>query len=230
MQPPATPVPAHLAPSPIIDSDHPEVIAFARAHAQGDTVRERAVSLTLAVRDGFLYDPYRIELTPAGMRASQVIANGYGWCVPKATLLAAVCRATGIPARLGFADVRNHLSTERMRQTMKTDLFIWHGYTDIFIDGAWRKATPAFNLSLCDKFGLHPLEFDGVHDSLYHAFDRAGNRHMEYVNQRGSFDDVPLDQIMADFRVVYQGMWQPGEQDALRGANFARDVDRETRQ
>ena len=153
---------AHLAPTAIIDSDHPEVIAFARAHAQGSTVRERAVALTLAVRDRFLYDPYRIELTPAGMRASQVIANGYGWCVPKATLLAAVCRAAGIPARLGFADVRNHLSTERMRQTMKTDLFIWHGYTDIHIDGAWRKATPAFNLSLCQKFGLHPLDFDGV--------------------------------------------------------------------
>jgi transglutaminase-like putative cysteine protease len=219
---------AHLAPTAIIDSDHPEVIAFARAHAQGSTVRERAVALTLAVRDRFLYDPYRIELTPAGMRASQVIANGYGWCVPKATLLAAVCRAAGIPARLGFADVRNYLSTERMRQTMKTDLFIWHGYTDIFIDGAWRKATPAFNLSLCEKFGLHPLDFDGVHDSLYHPYDRAGNRHMEYVNQRGSFDDVPLDQIIADFRVVYQGMWLPGEQDALRQSSFARDVDRET--
>lgn len=222
------PVAAQLAPTPIIDSDHPEVIAFARAHALGGTVRERAVSLTRAVRDRFLYDPYRIELTLAGMRASQVIANGYGWCVPKATLLAAVCRASGIAARLGFADVRNHLSTERMRQTMKTDLFIWHGYTDIFIDGAWRKATPAFNLSLCEKFGLHPLEFDGVHDSLYHPFDRSGNRHMEYVHQRGGFDDVPLEQILADFRVVYPGMWQPGGADALRGADFAQDVNRET--
>ena len=219
---------SHLAPTALIDSDHPDVIAFAREHAAGHSVRERAVALTLAVRDRFLYDPYRIELTPAGMRASTVIANGYGWCVPKAALLAAVCRASGIAARVGFADVRNHLSTERMRQTMKTDLFVWHGYTEIFIDGAWRKATPAFNLSLCEKFGLHPLDFDGVHDSLYHPFDRAGNRHMEYVRQRGSFDEVPLAEITADFRVVYQGMWLPGEQGTLQAADFARDVDRET--
>jgi transglutaminase-like putative cysteine protease len=222
------PTAAHLVPTALIDSDHPDVVAFAREHARGASVRERAVALAFAVRDGLLYDPYRIDLTLQGMRASQALANGYGWCVPKATLLAAVCRAAGIPARLGFADVRNHLSTERMRQTMKTDLFIWHGYTDIHIDGAWRKATPAFNLSLCQKFGLHPLDFDGVHDSIYHPFDKAGNRHMEYVHQRGSFDDVPLDQIAADFRVVYQGMWLPGEPGALRGASFAKDVDRET--
>ena len=63
-----------------------------------------------------------------------VLSNGHGWCVPKAVLLAAACRAAGIPARLGFADVRNHLSTERMRQTMQTDLFIWHGYADLWID------------------------------------------------------------------------------------------------
>lgn len=227
------PTPAHLAPTAAIDSDHPAVIAFAREHApsaaSGATVRERAVALSYAVRDGFLYDPYRIDLTPQGMRASQALSNGYGWCVPKATLLAAVCRAAGIPARLGFADVRNHLSTERMRQTMKTDLFVWHGYTEIFIDGAWRKATPAFNLSLCQKFGLHPLDFDGVHDSTYHPSDQAGNRHMEYVHQRGRFDDLPLDAIIESFRAVYQGMWLPGQQDALRSASFANDVDRETR-
>ena len=123
-----TPTPAHLAATDAIDSQHPAVQAFMREHDQGSTERERAVALVHAVRDAFRYDPYRIDLSPHGMRASTVIANGYGWCVPKAALLAAVARAAGIPARLGFADVRNHLSTERMRQTMQTDLFIWHGY------------------------------------------------------------------------------------------------------
>ena len=118
-------------------------------------------------------------------------------------LLAAVARAAGIPARLGFADVKNHLSTEKLRQTMQTDVFVWHGYTELWLDGAWRKATPAFNIELCDKFGLLPLEFDGVNDSLYHAFDRAGRQHMEYVNERGSFDDLPLAQIRAVFAEVY---------------------------
>ncbi|WHZ12362.1 MAG: Transglutaminase-like domain [Burkholderiaceae bacterium] len=216
-----------LAPTALIDSDHPAVQAFARQHAVGADVRARAVALTLAVRDGFRYDPYRIDLSPAGMRASSVLDKGYGWCVPKAALLAAACRAAGIPARVGYADVRNHLSTERMRQAMGTDLFIWHGYTDILIDGRWLKATPAFNIELCERFGLLPLDFDGRADSIYHPYDRAGQRHMEYVNQRGSFDDMPLAQMTADFRAVYP-RWLDGQSEAnTRQDDFLADVARE---
>jgi transglutaminase-like putative cysteine protease len=214
-----------LTPTRLIDSDHPDVVAFALEHARGDSDRDRAVALYYAVRDGFRYDPYRVDLSVQGMRASTVISSGFGWCNPKAALLAAAARAVGIAARLGYADVRNHLSTERMRRTMQTDLFLWHGYTELWIDGAWRKATPAFNLTLCDKFGLLPLEFNGHDDSIYHPFDRQGNRHMEYVNQRGSFDDVPLAQIVADFERVYP-IWLPQLQ-TMREANFLADVDRE---
>ena len=38
-----------------------------------------------------------------------------------------------------------------------------------------------------------------------HPFDQSGNRHMEYIRQRGSFDDLPLDQIQRDFREFYPG-------------------------
>ncbi len=194
----------------------------AARHAQGADTRARAVALYGAVRDGFRYDPYRIDLSPQGMRASSVLAAGYGWCVPKAALLTAAARAAGIPARIGFADVRNHLSTERMRQVMQTDLFVWHGYSELLIDGAWVKATPAFNIELCDRFGLLPLDFDGRSDSLYHPFDRSGQRHMEYVHQRGSFDELPLQQLAADFARVYPGL------AAAASADFAADVARET--
>ena len=214
-----------LSPTRLIDSDHPAVIAFARQHAVGRDQRERAIALYYAVRDGFRYDPYRIDLSEEGMKASSVIAEGTGWCVPKANLLAAACRAAGIPARVGYADVRNHMSTERMRRTMNTDLFIWHGYTDIFIDGNWRKATPAFNIELCERFDLLPLEFDGREDSIYHPYDKAGNRHMEYVNQRGSFDDVPLAQIVTDFEKNYPA-WL-GQASVMRSADFMDDVERE---
>jgi transglutaminase-like putative cysteine protease len=195
-----------LAPATMVDSDHPAIIAFAREHAHGADARERAVALYYAVRDGLRYDPYRIDLSVQGMKASTALANGYGWCVPKAALLAAACRASDIPARVGYADVRNHLSTERMRQNMGSDLFVWHGYTDLWLDGAWVKATPAFNIELCERFGLLPLEFDGRADSIYHAFDRAGNRHMEYVAQHGSFDDVPLQRILGAFALHYPRM------------------------
>lgn len=131
------------------------------------------------------------------------------------------------PAGLGYADVRNHLSTKRMRQTMQTDVFSWHGFTEIWIDAAWRKATPAFNLSLCQRFGLLPLGFDGLADSIHHPFDAAGNRHMEYVGQRGSFNDVPLDALVADFRRHCPNL--VAGDVATGGADFLADVDREIR-
>ena len=199
------------------------VQAFARQHAQGTSQRERAVALYRAVRDEVRYDPYRIDLSPTGMRASTALITGHGWCVPKAVLMAATARAAGIPAKLGFADVRNHLSTEKLRQTMKTDVFVFHGYTELWIDGAWRKATTAFNRSLCEKFGLLPLEFDGVNDSLYHPYDQAGSRHMEYVKDRGTYDDQPLTEIVQTFAVVYPGMGSASEATGDFGDDAARE-------
>jgi len=213
-----------LAATALIDSDHPAVIAFAREHARGASPRERAVALHYAVRDGFRYDPYRIDLSTAGMRASAVIERGHGWCVPKAALLAAACRAAGIPARVGYADVRNHLSTERMRQSMQTDVFYWHGYTSILIDGHWLKSTPAFNIELTERFGLLPLDWDGTSDSIYHPFDARGQRHMEYLRDHGSFDDMPLARIRVDFARHYAFV----EQGAMVQADFDADVKRET--
>ncbi len=223
-----SPTAASLASTDLIDSGHPSVVAFARERAVGGSDRERAVALHDAVRDGFRYDPYRVDLSPDGMRASGVVLRGTGWCVPKAALLAAACRAAGIPARVGYADVRNHLSTERMRRTMQTDLFIWHGYTDIWIDGAWRKATPAFNRELVERFGLLPLAFNGHDDSIYHPFDRAGNKHMEYLQYRGSFDDMPLERIVADFSRTYPVWLEQGRE--LKSADFMAEVERENRE
>jgi transglutaminase-like putative cysteine protease len=118
----------------IIDGNHERATAFARTHAGGmATAREQAVSLYYAVRNGIRYDPYTIDLSVEGMRAGTTLAAGRGWCVPKAVLLAACCRIPGIPAKLGFADGRNHLSTERLRKPMNTDIFFWHGYASILI-------------------------------------------------------------------------------------------------
>lgn len=221
---PTTPDPSDcLAPTPFVDFDHPAVARYARESAGGPgSDRERAVRLYYAVRDGIRYDPYLIDLSVKGLRASTVLENGRGWCVNKAVLLAAVCRASSIPACMGYADVKNHLSTERLRQTMQTDVFYYHGYTSIFLDGRWVKATPAFNLSLCEKFRLRPLEFDGTEDSIYHPFDMSGQRHMEYLGFRGEHADVPLEAILEIFRTHYPTMQR------LDAGDFDRDVDRET--
>ena len=175
---------------------------FAREHARGETEREKAVSLYYKVRDGFRYDPFRIDLSPAGMMPERVLHNGYGWCVPKAALLSAACREVGIPARLGFADVRNHLTTPKLREIMRTDVFAWHGFSEIFLEGRWVKATPAFNRELCEKSGVTPLEFDGREDSIFQSYD-GGRQHMEYLKMHGSFEEIPLDQMLAAYREMY---------------------------
>jgi transglutaminase-like putative cysteine protease len=215
---------ACLAPTAMVDSDAPTLRAYALEHsAAHHDPRSRAVALYYAVRDGIRYDPYGLDLSVNGLRASTTLAAGRGWCVPKAVLLAAACRAIGIPAALGYADVRNHLSTARMRQQMQTDVFYWHGYTAILLDGRWVKATPAFNIELCEKFRIRALEFDGREDSIYHPLDLDGRQHMEYLSYRGEFADVPLAPMVADFRRYY-----PGVSENLAQGDFERDVNIET--
>ena len=212
-----------LEPTPTIESRHPEIEDFARRSCEGvDDAVDRAVRLYYAVRDGIRYDPYVLELSVEGLRATTTLRVERGWCVAKSILLAAACRSMAIPVRLGFADVRNHLSTARMREHMKTDIFFWHGYVSMHLEDQWVRATPAFNVELCRKFRIRPLEFDGRRDSIFHPFDEDGNRHMEYLERRGEFADVPIDAIADTFREYYQGLGVTEEGD------FDGDVDAET--
>ncbi len=193
-----------VSPRPFVDSDAPRVVAFARAATAGASDRiEQVLRLYRAVRDEIAYDPYIDLSDPANFRASGVLAAGRGFCIGKSALLAAAARAVGVPARVGYADVRNHMTSQRLHEHMGADLFVWHSYADLVLDGTWVKATPVFNSALCKRLGLKPLDFDGRHDSLMHPFDQAGRRHMEYLNDRGTFADVPFDTIQADFRRHY---------------------------
>ena len=187
---------SYLAATEFIQSEHPQVVAFARRECAGAASdRERAVKLYYAVRDGFRYDPWAFSLEPEIFRATTTLASGTGFCIPKAILLAAAARAVGIPSRLAFADVRNHLASDRLLEVMRTNVFAFHGMTELRLGGRWVKATPAFDINLCELFGVLPLEFDGSSDSTLHPFDRAGKKHMEYLVDRGSFADLPLDEL-----------------------------------
>ena len=159
---------AWLRPAPFVDSDAPAIVTFARAAAAGIVdARERAVALYYAVRDGVTYTPYCDFRSADTYRASAVLTKGAGFCVGKAALLAAVARAEGIPARLRFGDVRNHLCTPRLRALVGGDVFYYHGYVELELEGRWVKATPAFDRALCERFGVLPLEFDGREDSVF---------------------------------------------------------------
>jgi len=197
----------YLAPGRFIDSDAPSVIAYAKEHSAGATgERDTALRLYHAVRDGIVYDPYVDLGDPVNYRASGVLAAGRAFCIGKSCLLAACARVAGVPARVGFADVRNHLTSPRFYEKVKTDTFLWHSYAELYLSGRWVKATPAFDRALCDRVGIMTLDFDGETDSLLQPFDRSGRQHMEYLKQRGTFADVPFEAIAADFVTYYPSL------------------------
>jgi transglutaminase-like putative cysteine protease len=198
----------YLAPSLYMDFNSLEVATFVAKHAKGTTDKEIAISLYYAVRDGFWYDPYHVNMSHKALKASSMIERGSGYCVEKANFLAAVARACNIPARLGFAIVRNHIGTEKLQEILRSDLFVFHGYTELYIDGQWVKATPAFNKELCERFNVTPLEFDGEHDSVFQEYDAQGNKHMEYLHDYGIFAEVPRDLMVDELKKHYPHLFK----------------------
>lgn len=195
----------YLSPTATIDSDHPAVAEYAQRALQGTSggAVEKAVRLYYAVRDGIWYDPYQPFYKPEHYRASRVLQIGRAFCVGKAALLCALGRACGIPSRIGFADVRNHLTTRQLRDFMGTDLFVFHGYTEFLLAGKWIKATPAFNVELCRRHRVIALDFDGQADSLFHPYNEESQLFMEYVRDHGVFQDVPTERIVSAWEAAY---------------------------
>jgi transglutaminase-like putative cysteine protease len=194
----------YLVPTSIIDSNHRSIIEWA-AHSVGGIKNsiDRAVGLYYAVRDGILYDPYYPFYLPEHYRASNVLKSGRGYCVCKASLLCALGRACKIPCRLGFADVRNHLATRQLIEYLGSDLFVYHGFVEFYLEGKWVKATPAFNKELCERHRVAPLEFNGREDSIFQPYNLEKKQFMEYVTDHGTFTDVPVDTIVEAWKKAY---------------------------
>ncbi len=207
---------AFLEPGFYVESSAPAVVAKAKKTVAGLTSkRQKAIALFDLVRDTIRYDPYTMSLDKRDYLATTILQQPSNWCVPKAILLTALARAARIPTAVGFADVRNHLNTEKLRNLMGSDLFIYHGYAAFWLDGRWVKATPAFNMEMCDRFGVRPLIFDGENDALFHEYNTNDDRHMEYVNDRGLFTDAPVDEIIAEVRRQYPSLATALERDPL---------------
>ena len=213
----------YMGASYFLDNEFATVRAFAEG-AAGDASDDvsRATALFYAVRDQIRYNPYSISGLRSNYQASHVIEAGEGWCVSKGALMAASARAIGIAARPGYADVRNHLTSKRLTESMGTDVFSYHGYVELWLSGRWVKVTPVFNIELCEKFGVVAQEFDGVTDSLFQEFDGAGRRHMEYLQDRGPYTDVPFAEIMDDFKQRYPRLHASLDHDI--GGNFAAEA------
>jgi transglutaminase-like putative cysteine protease len=194
----------YLTPTKIIDSDHKSIQDYAVRIVMGSTDPiEIATKLYLAVRDDIRYDPYSPFYLPEHYRASNVLKRGRSFCVPKASLLCALGRACGIPSRVGFADVRNHLTTKQLSDFMGNNLFVYHGFVEFYLDGKWVKATPAFNSELCKRHGVPPLEFNGREDSLFQGYNLENRKFIEYVEFHGVYADIPLAVIVKAWERAY---------------------------
>ena len=194
----------YLTPTKYLDSDNSKVIAYAN-NIIGDekNKKEAVLKLFYAIRDGIPYHFDSIGVKKEIFIASNVIGVEGSFCIPKAVLLVTCSRVIDVPARLGFADVQNHLATEKVRQKMKTDLFIFHGYAELYINNKWVKATPAFNKELCERFNVQPLDFNGEHDAVFQQYTKSGEKYMDYLKDYGTFSDMPYELMLATFKNTY---------------------------
>lgn len=173
--------------------------------------KERAIAAYLLVRDDWRYDPYSISLTPENYKASNIAEKTSGNCVEKSILLIAVLRGLGLPARLHLGKVKNHIAVERLTEKFGSNELTPHGMVNVQLHGKWLKLSPAFNKSLCEKFHVEPLEFDGENNSFLQQYNSRGNLFMEYTADYGYFEDVPLEFMMQNIKVHYPHIFNTGD-------------------
>ncbi|WP_203299283.1 transglutaminase-like domain-containing protein [Marinobacter sediminum] len=215
----------YLQPTEFFDYENPELKSWIAEQLQGvsDDPVEQVKALYLAVRDQVSYNPYVFQTDPNTFSASHALSSGESYCIPKAVLLGAAARSLGIPSRLGLADVRNHLSSPKLIEWLQSDIFRMHGFIELYLNGRWVKATPAFNRQLCEMMNVEPLEFDGVHDSVFQEYTESGEAHMEYVNDHGMFDDVPHEFIVSGVQAAYPHLF--GDKSTVGSMNGSLQAD-----
>lgn len=196
----------YLKSTHFINSDAEAVIEYAQQIIdESASPKEQAQQLYYHIRDAFRYNPYNISTK---MRATDVLEKEEAHCVDKACLLAACGRAIGIPSRMGFGAVKNHIGTSKLEELLGTNVLAFHGYTEFYLDGKWVKATPAFNKELCDKLQVEVLDFDGENDSLFQQYDKNEGQFMEYIADYGQFDDIPFDLFIAKMQEHYPHLFE----------------------
>lgn len=197
----------YLKETPFLDFNDPVYDAFLDDIDTNYSNKELAIALYYKVRDSFLYDPYHLNITEDGLRGSNIILKKRAWCVEKAIVLASLARKYGIPSRLGYAIVTNHIGVEKLIEYLKRPEIVFHGYVELFIDDKWIKCTPSFDKRICKVSRVSTLEWDGQNDSMFQEYDK-GKRFMDYILYYGEFSDVPLQLMNNEMRKYYPHLFE----------------------
>ncbi len=199
----------YLAPTYFFDYQTEEIQELVKEFKTDElTQKEKAKRLYIKVRDEWRYDPYTLNFSKEGYIASIIAKKTTGHCIDKSILLIAGLRALGIPARIHLAKVKNHIAVERLVEKFGTNELTPHGMVDLFINDTWLKVSPAFNESLCRMCNVAPLDFDGENDSIFQEYNNAGNEFMEYLEDYGHFEDVPVDFIFNNVQEHYPELFE----------------------
>jgi transglutaminase-like putative cysteine protease len=191
----------------LLDYKDPVFDSFCEGIVGSDS-KDLAVQLYFRVRDAFLYDPYHLDLRPSGLKASKVIkTQKRAWCVEKSIVLAACARKFGIPSRLGYAIVTNHIGVDKLTHYLRRPEIVIHGYVELYLEGKWVKCTPAFDSKICRLSRVSPLDWNGVDDSMFQEFD-GGRQFMEYLHFYGTFADVPVELMNAEMKKYYPHLFE----------------------
>lgn len=189
----------YLKKTQIIDCDNDVIIKQAKSLTRNvSSDKQKAIVLFYFVRDKIKYNPYSPGDKLEYNKASLVLERGHGFCYQKAILLVAFARASGIPARLHFATIRNYrISEEFLHRMFGSNIMPYHGYAELYIDNKWIAATPAYDKQLCKDNGFVPVEFDGIHDAKLQLNDIHDQPHIEYLADHGHYEDFPWDDIIS---------------------------------
>ena len=196
-----------LSPSFFIDSQSDSILKITNTLKDGYTDPVNLViNIFNYVRDKINYSiDMSLYTSPDDFIASITLERKKGFCIPKAILLVTLLRTVGLPSRLHFADIINHRSPDYLQELMGTNIFYFHGYTEVFLDNHWWKLTPSFDKKLCQKHDYPLCVFTGSNDATLSPRDLNENLFIEYINDRGIYTDFPFSEMIRVFQKYYQG-------------------------
>ncbi len=197
----------YLCETNFLNYSHPSISQFIGDITSINSKKQLALYLYYKVRDGFLYDPYHLDLRYEALKSSNIIKKQRAWCVEKSIVLASCARKVGIPSRLGYAIVINHIGVEKLASYLKRNEIVFHGYVELFIINKWVKCTPSFDTKICRITGVSPLDWDGETDSLFQLYT-GENQFMEYIHDYGLFSDVPIQKMNDEMKKYYPHLFE----------------------
>jgi transglutaminase-like putative cysteine protease len=153
--------------------------------------RDKARKIFEFVRDEIVYNFAPDVKERKDFRASHALDMGNGFCMQKAALFAALCRASGVPARIGFQDIVDYKIVGPFFRLMGSNELTHHGMSAVYLDGRWIRLDCTLDRGLAERKNYRLVEFDGRHDALLPETDRAGKPHFTILKQSGLYNDTP---------------------------------------